>query len=347
MSKLAIIGGGGWGTALSCVLAPRFEQVSLWFHETELAAEVQATRINRVFLPGIELPATVRAVDSLEAALNGASVVISVMPSHAVRAMYKSMQPWLNPEMHIVSATKGLESESLLRMTQVITAVIGERYSVAALSGPTFAREVAQGKPTAVVAASSDPELVSKIQSQFSGPAFRVYGSADVTGVEIGGALKNVIAIGAGISDGLNLGHNAIAALTTRGLAELTRLAVALGARPETLSGLAGLGDLVLTCTGDLSRNRQLGLKLAAGYSLQQILDSTPMVAEGVKTTAIAKQLAACYRVDLPIVSEMDEVLNQGRSPQAAITNLMSRTLRSETDQALPDLLPRDETIHE
>jgi glycerol-3-phosphate dehydrogenase (NAD(P)+) len=201
---------------------------------------------------------------------------------------------------------------------------------VAALSGPTFAREVALGNPTAVVVASRNADLVSKIQSQFSGPTFRVYGSSDVVGVEIGGALKNVIAIGAGISDGLKLGHNAIAALITRGLAELTRLAVALGASPETLSGLAGLGDLVLTSTGDLSRNRQVGLKLAEGRDLNQILGATPMVAEGVKTTAVAMKLADRYRVDLPIVREMHAVINLGRSPHEAIINLMNRTLRSE-----------------
>jgi glycerol-3-phosphate dehydrogenase (NAD(P)+) len=328
--KLAIIGGGGWGTALACVLAPRFESVSLWLNEPNLAEQIRETRRNEVFLPGIVLPEKVRPESSLEAALFGADVVLSVMPSHVVRGMYSRMKPWLTPNMQIVSATKGLEAESLLRMSEVITAVIGEDFPVAALSGPTFAREVALGSPTAVVVASSDASLVAKIQSQFSGPTFRVYGSKDVIGVEIGGALKNVIAIGAGISDGLKLGHNAIAALITRGLAELTRLAVALGAKPETLAGLAGLGDLVLTCTGDLSRNRQVGLKLAAGRALGEILDSTPMVAEGVKTTAVAMKLADRYRVDLPIVTEMHGVLNLGRSPQEAIANLMNRTLRSE-----------------
>jgi len=314
------------------VLAPRFENVTLWLNEPNLVAEIRETRINQVFLPGIVLPDKVRAEASLEAALADADVVVSVMPSHVVRRMYSRMHPWLTPRMQIVSATKGLESESLLRMSEVITSVIGEDYPVAALSGPTFAREVALGNPTAVVIASSDASLVSKIQSQFSGPTFRVYGSSDITGVEIGGALKNVIAIGAGISDGLKLGHNALAALITRGLAELTRLAVALGARPETLSGLAGLGDLVLTCTGDLSRNRQVGLKLAAGYRLGQILDSTPTVAEGVNTTAVAMKLADFYRVELPITRAMHEVLNLDKPPREAIASLMNRTLRSEVD---------------
>jgi glycerol-3-phosphate dehydrogenase (NAD(P)+) len=232
--------------------------------------------------------------------------------------------------MRLVSATKGLEAGTLLRMSQVIRSVAGPDYRIAVLSGPTFAVEVAKGSPTALVLASEDEPLVRELQSDFSGPTFRVYGSCDPAGVEIGGALKNVIAIGAGISDGLGLGHNARAALITRGLAELTRLAVALGARAETLSGLAGLGDLVLTCTGDLSRNRQVGLKLAAGLGLGQILSSTPMVAEGVKTTSVAMELAARHSVDLPIAAEMHAVLNMGRSPGEAIKRLMGRTLRSE-----------------
>ncbi len=203
----------------------------------------------------------------------GADVLLSVMPSHVVRDVYTRMLPWLTPRVRIVSASKGLEAGTLLRVSEVIRHVTGEEYRIAVLSGPTFAREVAAGSPTAVVIASEDEELVHELQNGFSGPTLRAYGSCDVAGVEIGGALKNVIAIGAGISDGLGLGHNAVAALITRGLAELTRLAVALGAKPETMSGLAGLGDLVLTCTGDLSRNRQVGLQLAAGIELGRIVD--------------------------------------------------------------------------
>lgn len=328
--KLAVIGGGGWGTALACVLAPRFDDVRLWLNEPELAARIAATRVNDLFLPGIRLPDKVRPETSLEAALESADFVLSVMPSHVVREIYGRMAPHLAPDMRIVSATKGLEAETLLRMSEVICSVVGGGIRVAALSGPTFAREVAAGNPTAVVVASSDPDLVAEIQTIFSGPTFRVYGSGDITGVEIGGALKNVIAIGAGISDGLKLGHNAIAALITRGLAEMTRLAVALGARAETLAGLAGLGDLVLTCTGDLSRNRQVGLHLAAGRNLGQILDSTPMVAEGVKTTEVAMKLANRCGVDMPIALEMHAVLNLGRAPDEAIRKLMNRTLRPE-----------------
>jgi glycerol-3-phosphate dehydrogenase (NAD(P)+) len=330
LRRLAIIGGGSWGTALACVLASRFDVVTLWVHERDLALRMEQTRVNDIFLPGIPLPPNVRAAHSLEVALEGALVVLSVMPSHAVRNVYTRMLPWLRPSMRIVSATKGLESGTLLRISQVIRSIAGPEYRIAILSGPTFAREAAAGNPTALVIASEDQDLVREVQAGFSGPTFRGYGSCDPVGVEIGGALKNVIAIGAGISDGLGLGHNALAALITRGLAELTRLAVALGAHAETMSGLAGLGDLVLTCSGDLSRNRQVGLKLAAGLELGCILDSTPMVAEGVTTTSVALKLAAQHGVDMPITAEMDAVLNLGRSPGEAIRRLMGRTLRNE-----------------
>jgi len=269
--KLAIIGAGSWGTALACVLAPRFASVSLWAYEADLAERLEATRSNDVFLPGFRLPGNVAAGHSLEAALEGAETVVSVMPSHVVRAVYVQMLPHLSEGVGIVSATKGLEAGSLMRISEVIRDVVGPQFRIAALSGPTFAREVAAGSPTALVAASEDEAFAEEIQVRFSGPAFRVYRNNDPAGVEIGGALKNVVAIGAGICDGLGLGHNAVAALITRGLAELTRLAVAVGGRAETLAGLAGLGDLVLTCTGDLSRNRQVGLKLAAGLKLGQI----------------------------------------------------------------------------
>jgi glycerol-3-phosphate dehydrogenase (NAD(P)+) len=327
---LAIIGGGSWGTALACVQASRFDRVQLWANEPDLAERMRENRINDMFLPGIPIPANVQVETSLEAAVSGAGVVLSVMPSHVVRDVYTRMRPWLTPEMRIVSASKGLESGTLLRLTQVIRVVLGPEYRIAVLSGPTFAREAAGGSPTALVIASDDEDLVLEMQASFSGPTFRAYGSCDPIGVEIGGALKNVIAIGAGISDGLGLGHNAVAALITRGLAELTRLAVAVGAKHETMAGLAGLGDLVLTCTGDLSRNRQVGLKLAAGLELGRILDSTPMVAEGVKTTSVALELAARHGVDLPIAAEMHAVLNLGRLPGEAIKRLMGRTLRSE-----------------
>jgi glycerol-3-phosphate dehydrogenase (NAD(P)+) len=328
--RLAIIGGGSWGTALACVLAPRFDHVALWIHEPDLAARIQTTRVNDIFLPGITLPPLVQPESSLEMALADADVVLSVMPSHAVRDIYTRMLPWLKPSMRIVSASKGLESGTLLRISEIVRSITGPEFRVAVLSGPTFAREAATGNPMALVIASEDQELVQEMQNCFSGPTLRAYGSCDPIGVEIGGALKNVIAIGAGISDGLGLGHNAVAALITRGLAELTRLAVAVGAQPETMSGLAGLGDLVLTCTGDLSRNRQVGLKLAAGLELGEILDATPMVAEGVTTTSVALQLAKRHGVDLPIAAEMHAVLSLGRSPAEAIKRLMGRALKSE-----------------
>jgi glycerol-3-phosphate dehydrogenase (NAD(P)+) len=330
VQNLAIIGGGSWGTALSCVLAPRFADIRLWVREADLAERMRNGRVNDIFMPGVRLADNVRPVNSLEAAVGDADVVVSVMPSHVVREVYEEMLPWLRPTMRLVSATKGLESGSLLRVSQVIRVVVGDSYRIAVLSGPSFAKEVAAGRPTAVVAASEDPAVATEIQNGFSGPTFRVYASHDPTGVEIGGALKNVIAIGAGICDGLGMGHNAVAALITRGLAELTRLAVAAGGRPETLAGLAGLGDLVLTCTGDLSRNRKVGLELAAGNTLGSIVGSTQMVAEGIKTTSVAVRLAERYGVEMPITSEMHAVLNEGRTPAEAIRRLMSRAPRNE-----------------
>lgn len=330
MRTLTVVGGGAWGTALSCVLAPRFREVRLWVRESDLAKRMQSDRVNDVFLPGATLPANVFPTDGLRDAVGGADIVLSVMPSHVVREVYEEMLPCLTPTTRLVTATKGLESVSLLRMSQVIREVVGDSYRIAALSGPSFAKEVAQGKPTAVVAASEDSSVAAEVQNGFSGPTFRVYASSDPTGVEIGGALKNVIAIGAGICDGLGAGHNAVAALITRGLAELTRLAVAAGGTPETLSGLAGLGDLVLTCTGDLSRNRKVGLQLAAGNTLANIVNSTPTVAEGVRTTSAAMRLAERYGVEMPITAEMFAVLNEGRVPSEAIRSLMGRAPRVE-----------------
>ena len=328
--KIAIIGGGGWGTALACVLAPRFENVALWVRESDLAARMTQSRVNDVFLPGVELPPNIQIEHSIPAALAEAGIVLGAMPSHVARSTYAEMRPHLEPDSQVVSCTKGLEAGTLERMSEVIRSVVGPSVPTAVLSGPTFATEVAALQPTALVIASDTAGLAEELQHSLSGPTFRAYASSDPIGVEIGGALKNVIAIGAGISDGLGLGHNARAALITRGLAELTRLAVASGGRAETLSGLAGLGDLVLTCTGDLSRNRQVGVKLAAGIRLNSILDASPTVAEGVRTTSVALQLAERYGVDLPITSEMHAVLNLGRAPAEAIRRLMGRSLKRE-----------------
>lgn len=331
MNRLAILGGGSWGTALSLVLAPRFDSVRLWVYERDLAEQMERTRENELYLPGFALPSNVTPMPDVEPVLQDAAIVLSVVPSHVVRTVFQNIRPYLRPEMLFVSATKGLENGTLSRMTQVISDVLAQRFQprVVVLSGPTFAREVAGGKPAAVVAASCDEETSREVRERFSGPTLRVYSGSDPIGVEIGGAVKNVIAIGAGVCSGLDLGHNALAALITRGLAEITRLAVALGGKAATLSGLAGLGDLVLTCTGDLSRNRHVGLDLAAGKRLGAII-AMPMVAEGVKTTAAAVELADRHSVEMPIAQQMHAMLNLGRSPADAVRELMERTLKME-----------------
>lgn len=333
MTKLAIIGGGSWGTALAIVLAPRFESVTLWVHEADLAARMMGSRENDVFLPGFRLSDNVRVVTgNFENAFAGADTVLGVMPSHHARGIYTAMLPHLTPSMILVSATKGLEQGSLLRMSEVIEHVVKARFEprIAVLSGPTFAREVAAGNPTAVVVASSSPEVARCVQEAFSGPTFRLYTNADPIGVEVGAALKNVIAIGAGICEGLGLGHNPTAALITRGLAEITRLAIAMGGRAKTLAGLAGLGDLVLTCSGELSRNRQVGKELGSGRPLGEILGSMRMVAEGVETCGSAVALGQKLGVDLPIIQQMHAVMSEGKPPREAVRDLMDRSLKGE-----------------
>ena len=331
-TSAAIIGAGSWGTALAIVLAPRFERIRLWAHETDLVERMFSTRINDVFLPGFSLPLNVDPTADLSYALESAGIVVGVMPSRFARPLYREMLPHLGIEMRFVSATKGLEQGTLLRMSEVARAVIGQKFEprVAVLSGPTFAREVARGEPTAVVIASPDRELAESIQREFSGPTFRLYANDDPVGVELGAALKNIIAIGAGICDGLGLGSNSMAALITRGLAEITRLAIALGGRPKTLAGLAGLGDLVLTCNGALSRNRTVGIELAKGRTLTDIVGSMTMIAEGVETTAAACDLARKCGVDMPITLQMDAILRGRTSPRAAIRELMERALKTE-----------------
>ncbi|MBZ5725194.1 MAG: NAD(P)-dependent glycerol-3-phosphate dehydrogenase [Acidobacteriia bacterium] len=333
MKNLAIIGAGSWGTALAIVLAPRFPRVRLWVYEPDLAARMRDTRENDVYLPGFQLPDHVEVTPELPAALERAEIVLSVMPSHLVRSLYQQMLPFLTEPMVFVSATKGLENGTLLRMSEVIAQVLQTTRlapRVAVISGPTFAREVAQFDPTALVVASQDAALAACIQAAFSGPTFRLYASADTIGVEVGGSIKNVVAIGAGVLHGMGLGHNPMAALITRGLAEMTRLAVAMGGQPQTLAGLAGLGDLVLTCTGDLSRNRMVGVELAHGRKLDEIVSSMKMVAEGVKTTHAAVDLARRYAVDMPIAEQMFQMLNFGVSPREAIRRLMERALKGE-----------------
>ena len=356
MKNLTIIGGGSWGTALAIVLAPRFPQVKLWVYEADLAARMRQSRENDVYLPGFVLAGRVEVSSDLGEALSDAEIVLSVVPSHLVRHLYEQMKPHVRESMLLVSATKGLENGTLLRMSEVVREVLGGggwgagpgsvpgaegrdsglgaggrgRWRVAVLSGPSFAREVARGEPTAIVSASEDPSVAAQVQAAFSGPSFRVYTSGDPTGVEIGGSIKNVVAIGAGVLHGLGLGHNAMAALITRGLAEMTRLAVAMGGKPPTMAGLAGLGDLVLTCNGDLSRNRTVGIELAHGRTLEEITGSMKMVAEGVKTTNAAVDLAKRYSVEMPIAEQMYQMLHSGASPREAIQRLMERSLKGE-----------------
>lgn len=332
MKQLSIVGAGSWGTALAIVLSPRFERVRLWVREPALGSRMAESGENDVYLPGFFLPSNVEAVSDLAVALSGAHFVIGAIPSRYARTVYVQMRPYLQREMIFVSATKGLERNSLLRMSQVMTDVFGAAFSpnVGVLSGPTFAREIARGCPSAVVIASENRDLAADVQRAFSGPSFRLYSSDDPIGVEIGAALKNVIAIGAGICSGLGLGSNATAALVTRGLAEITRLAVAMGGQPNTLAGLAGLGDLVLTCTGPQSRNRTVGVELAKGRQLDEILAGMTMVAEGVETVSAAVELASKLHVDMPITSEMASILAGTRSPKEAIRELMERSLKHE-----------------
>jgi glycerol-3-phosphate dehydrogenase (NAD(P)+) len=330
LKNLSIIGGGSWGTALAIVLAPRFETVRLWVYEPDLAARICRTRENDVYLPEFRVPDSVAVSSDLEEVLRDAEIVLSVVPSHLLRSLYGRMLPYLRGSEFLVTATKGLENSTLLRMSQIIAEVTGGSHPVVVLSGPSFAREVAKGDPTAVVAASTDSAAASQVQKAFSGPTLRIYTSKDPIGVEIGGSIKNVVAIGAGVLHGLGLGHNAMAALITRGLAEMTRLAVAMGGEPQTLAGLAGLGDLVLTCNGELSRNRTVGVQLAQGRKLEEITGAMKMVAEGIKTTNAAVDLANRYSVEMPIARQMYEVLHGGASPREAIQRLMERSLKGE-----------------
>ena len=333
MSEIAIIGGGAWGTGLAVVLGRKgTHRVRMWVYEKEVCESINQRHENELFLRGQGIPEAVCATNRLTDALAGAEIVVSVMPSHHVRRLFREMQTHLGPQVLFVSATKGLENETLLRVTEVIKEVLGVRAQhgfnprIGALSGPSFAQEVARGDPTAVTFASNDADLARCVQAGFSDPSFRVYTNDDVTGVEMGGALKNIIAIAAGVCDGLGLGYNSVAALITRGLAEITRLAVACGARRDTMAGLSGMGDLVLTCTGDLSRNRSVGVELGRGRKLAEIIAGMHgMVAEGVLTTNAAVDLARKLKVEMPITHQMHAILQDGKSPQDAIYELMTR----------------------
>ncbi len=330
MTHICILGAGSWGTALALALAPRFTEVRLWARDAGQATQLAKDRVNARYLPGFRLADSICATHDLAQALSGAEVVLSVVPSRYLRAVLKQAAGLIPAGTTIVSATKGIEENSLLRMSEVIRAVLPETHPVAVLSGPTFAGEIAAGEPAAIVIASESVAIAENIQRAFSTPTLRFYASQDVVGVEMGAALKNVIALGAGVCAGLGLGSNSVAALVTRGLAEITRLAVALGGNERTLSGLAGLGDLVLTCTGNLSRNRAVGLQLGQGKKLAEILAQTTMVAEGVSTCAAGFQLGLRHGVELPIIRQMHEVLYQAKDPRAAIRDLMDRPLTIE-----------------
>lgn len=327
---IGVLGSGSWGTALGVHLARTGHDVRLWARDAALAQQMAATRTNATYLPGIELPPALQPTSVLADAVSGAEFVVMAVPSHGLRAVARAASAFVPAGCTLVSAAKGLEEGSMLRMSEVMRAEFPADCSIVVLSGPSFAIELARGLPTAMVAAGESSAAVEMIQAHFRSQALRLYGSSDVVGVEIGGALKNIIAIAAGVVEGLGLGHNALAALITRGLAEISRLAVCLGAQRDTLSGLAGLGDLVLTCTGDLSRNRQVGIALARGESLAEILARTKMVAEGVRTTEAALALSARHGIELPIAQEMSDVLAGRTDPRDAIRNLMGRKQKLE-----------------
>jgi glycerol-3-phosphate dehydrogenase (NAD(P)+) len=332
MRKTAVIGAGSWGTALALHLARRGDGVRLWFHDAAREARVRSSRVNTTYLPGYRLPKNIRTTVSLEDALSGVSTVLLVVPSHHVRKVARRCAPWLDGKAAVVIASKGIENGSLLRMSQVVAEETDlPPARIASLSGPSFAREVAEGHPTTVVVGARSAALARRLQEELSHGSLRAYRNSDQIGVEMGGALKNVVALAAGILEGLGYGSNTGAALLTRGLHEITRLAVQMGSRRSTMAGLAGMGDLVLTCTGGLSRNRQVGLALGKGRTLQQVLAPMKMVAEGVKTSRSAHALARREGVEMPIVDQVYGILFRRRSPRRAIRDLLERELKSET----------------
>lgn len=332
MRKIAIIGGGSWGTALALTAARSGNEVRLWVRNPELAAEIRRERENRIYLPGHSLPPNLAPTSDFGEALQDAAMVVTVIPSHVCRETYTAMLPLLHPRMVFVSSTKGIENETLMRMEEVVRDVLHDHFEprYVALSGPSFAHEVARDEPCAIVAASHTAAWATAVQEAFSTSRFRVYTNNDVIGVETGAAIKNVMAIATGAASGLGLGYNSSAALVTRGLAEMTRLAVRLGGRAETLAGLAGMGDLVLTCFGSLSRNRRVGFELGRGRRLEEIVGEMREVAEGVKTARAAYDLASRLGVEMPITTGVYRMLYEGKSPRELVVELMERPLKSE-----------------
>jgi glycerol-3-phosphate dehydrogenase (NAD(P)+) len=338
ISPIAVIGAGSWGTALAKLLGDQGLEVRLWAYEPEVCGAIRHAHTNPVFLPDVLLADTVSAHADVGEALDGAAAVCFATPSHVLRQVAMACAGAVPPGAPIVSMTKGIEGTTAMLPAEVLEAVLGEGVSdrLAVLSGPSFAVEVARELPTAVVLAARDDEVGRTLQETFATPSFRVYLSTDLTGVQLGGAVKNVIAIATGIADGLGLGHNARAALITRGLAEMMRLASRLGADPLTLSGLSGLGDLVLTCTSELSRNRTLGFRLGRGEQLERIVRGTPMVAEGVRTSTAVVELAARMGVEVPISEQVHAIVHEGKQPQQAVKELMARELKAEQSDRPP-----------
>ncbi len=330
--KIAVIGAGSWGTALANLLADKGLAVDLWVREPEVYQQIKQERENKIFLPNIKLSPNLNPVQSFNQALAGKELAVMVVPSHVFREILQQIKPYLAPGVPILSATKGIENETLLTMQQVLAAVLDKTHAkqYACLAGPSFAKEVSLKLPTAVTIACQDPEEAAQLQRLFFTEFFRVYTSQDIIGIELCGAIKNVIALGAGIADGLGSGYNARAALITRGLAEITRLGMALGANPQTFAGLAGMGDLVLTCTSDLSRNRTVGMQIGKGKTLPEITKDMKMVAEGVKTTQSAYDLATKIGVDMPITEQVYAILYKGKDPKQAVKELMTRELKGE-----------------
>ncbi len=331
--RIGVVGAGSWGTALANLLALKGYPVDLWAYETEVGEAILAERENRIFLPGVALPPNLVPSNDLGEVVAGKDLVLIVVPSHVMREITTRMAPHLHPASVVVSASKGIENHTYHTMSQVLAetlALSGDRLAI--LSGPSFAKEVARLVPTAVAAASRSPETARRVQKVFSTPAFRVYTNDDPVGVELGGSVKNVIAIAAGIIDGLGLGLNTRAALITRGLTEIRRLGVRMGANPRTFTGLAGVGDLILTCTGDLSRNHTVGKKIGEGKTLKEILSEMRMVAEGVKTAKSVHNLSRSVGVEMPITEEIHRILHEDASPREAVGRLMTRDLKDELD---------------
>ena len=331
MVSVGVIGSGAWGTTLAMLLAKKDIKTTLWEHRPERAIEMQRERENRLFLPGISFPATLQITSSIAEAVREKDMLLLVTPSQRMRENVRLLAPYVGDQTLLVSASKGIEIDSLKRMTEVINDELPQAHKrTAALSGPNISREVAEEKPTAAVVAAYDEDVAVQARTILNTSYFRVYTANDIVGTELGGALKNIIAIGAGFNDGMGYGENAKAAFITRGLAEISRLGVAAGANPLTFAGLAGIGDLIATCASPLSRNQQLGRRLAAGEKLEEILASTHSVAEGVYTTKAALQLAARYNVEMPITRQLSLVLFEGLDPRKAVPELMMRDLKNE-----------------